>query len=65
MKTLFVLVMGMLIAGSAVAGEYLGQLSRNPYTPNSTSSPGADNHSINQAMRQKHSTDGPEAKTLN
>ena len=44
---------------SAQAGEYLGQLSANPYTPNSTSSVTANNYRINQSMKNRYSSGGP------
>jgi hypothetical protein len=61
MKKLVVMLFCIFIALPAVAGEYLGQLSRNPYTPNSTSGPGAQNHRINQALNNQYGTGGPKA----
>ena len=61
MKKLVVMMFGMFIALPAMAGEYLGQLSRNPYAPNSTSAPGAQNHRINQALGNQYGLGGPKA----
>lgn len=41
------------------AGDYLGQLSVNPYAPNSTSGPTADNSRITQSLNDEYSTGGP------
>ena len=46
-------------AGSASAGDYLGQLSANPYTENSTSGIGATNYRIKEAMKNKYTSGGP------
>ena len=35
----FLIVFCLLLPGAAAANEYLGQLSRNPYDPDSTSNP--------------------------
>ena len=41
------------------AGDYLGQLSINPYAPDSTSSPGRQNFQIKQSMSNEYSSGGP------
>lgn len=46
-------------AGSASAGDYLGQLSTNPYATNSTSGVGANNYRVNQSMQNKYTSGGP------
>ena len=57
-KCLFCLI---FFAGVSVspAGEYLGQMSVNPYAPNSTSGIGANNYRIRQSMENKYVTGGP------
>ena len=46
-------------AGPVNAGEYLGQLSTNPYTANSTSGAGANNYRVKQSMENKYTSGGP------
>lgn len=56
----FVCLILLCSASLAQAEEYLGQLSANPYTPNSTSGVSANNNRIEQAMENEYATDGPE-----
>ena len=44
---------------SVSAGEYLGQLSTNPYAKNSTAGIGANNYTIDQSMNNKYRSGGP------
>ncbi|MBB5349542.1 hypothetical protein JWG42_13935 [Desulfoprunum benzoelyticum] len=60
MKKMITVVFVLGLAVPAYSGDYLGQLSRNPYTPNSTSGPGYQDFRIKQSMRNKYTSDGPE-----
>ena len=58
-KVLVIAVLSLTTASFVHAGEYLGQLSTNPYAPNSTSAPGANNYRSRQSMENQFSTGGP------
>ncbi len=51
-------VFALLLVTAANGGEYLGQFSKNAYTPNSTSGYGSNNYRIRQSMENKYSSGG-------
>jgi hypothetical protein len=59
MKKMAVVLLLSCVAMPAYAGDYLGQLSVNPYAPNSTSSPGGQNVQIKQSMGNEYGSGGP------
>ena len=60
MKKMIAVVFVLGLAVPAYSGDYLGQLSKNPHTPNSTSGSGYQDFRIKQSMRNKYTSDGPE-----
>lgn len=58
-KVLAILLLSLAVSSVVHADEYLGQLSKNPYSQNSTSGYGANNYRIRQSMENQYSTGGP------
>lgn len=64
-KTVFVVVLSLCVVNTVSAKTYLGQLSRNKHTPNSTSGYGSNNYRVKQSMQNRYSSDGPKAYDSN